>query len=154
MLKRLDREMHQASGALEFERAARLRDDIGALQQAMEKNAIVLRDGTDADVIALAEDPLEVAVQIFHVRGGRVRGERGWVADRFDECRHRLPDRAVPAPALCRHRSSVPDPATVPREVLVPVLPESLDSLTRLFTERRGSAESRSGSRSGVTSGL
>ena len=70
---------------MEFERAARLRDDIGALQRAMEQNAMVFRDGTDADVIALAEDPLEVAVQIFHVRGGRVRGQRGWVAERFDD---------------------------------------------------------------------
>ena len=77
--------MKQASAELEFERAARLRDDIGALQQAMAKNAVVLQDGTDADVIALAEDPLEVAVQIFHVRGGRIRGERGWVADRLDD---------------------------------------------------------------------
>ncbi len=139
MLKRLDREMHQASGALEFERAARLRDDIGALQQAMEKNAIVLRDGTDADVIALAEDPLEVAVQIFHVRGGRVRGERGWVADRFDDSGTAFLIEQFLLQLYADTDPSVPDPATVPREVLVPVLPESLDSLTRLFTERRGS---------------
>ena len=85
MIKRLEREMRAASDELEFERAARLRDDIGALRRAMEQNAVVLQDGTDADVIALAEDPLEVAVQIFHVRGGRVRGQRGWVADRFDD---------------------------------------------------------------------
>ena len=139
MLRKLDREMHQASEALEFERAARLRDDIGALQQAMEKNAIVLRDGTDADVIALAEDPLEVAVQIFHVRGGRVRGERGWVADRFDDSGTAFLIEQFLLQLYADTDPSVPDPATVPREILVPVLPESLDSLTRLFTERRGS---------------
>jgi excinuclease ABC subunit C len=139
MLRKLDREMHQASEALEFERAARLRDDIGALQQAMEKNAIVLRDGTDADVIALAEDPLEVAVQIFHVRGGRVRGERGWVADRFDDSGTAFLIEQFLLQLYADTDPSVPDPATVPREILVPVLPESLDSLIRLFTERRGS---------------
>ena len=139
MLKKMDREMHQASQALEFERAARLRDNIGALQQAMEKNAIVLRDGTDADVIALAEDPLEVAVQIFHVRGGRVRGERGWVADRFDDSGTAFLVEQFLLQLYADTDPSVPDPATVPREILVPVLPESLDSLTRLFTERRGS---------------
>jgi excinuclease ABC subunit C len=139
MLKKLDREMHQASESLEFERAARLRDDIGALQQAMEKNAIVLRDGTDADVIALAEDPLEVAVQIFHVRGGRVRGERGWVADRFDDSGTPFLIEQFLLQLYADTDPGVPDPATVPREILVPVLPESLDSLTRLFTERRGS---------------
>jgi len=139
MLKKLDREMHQASQALEFERAARLRDNIGALQQAMEKNAIVLRDGTDADVIALAEDPLEVAVQIFHVRGGRVRGERGWVADRFDDSGTAFLVEQFLLQLYADTDPNVPDPATVPREILVPVLPESLDSLTRLFTERRGS---------------
>ena len=84
-VKRLEREMRQASDAQEYERAARLRDDIGALKRAMEQNAIVLSDGTDADVIAVAEDPLEIAVQVFYVRGGRVRGQRGWVADRVDD---------------------------------------------------------------------
>ncbi|MGA7689275.1 MAG: excinuclease ABC subunit UvrC, partial [Jiangellales bacterium] len=84
-LKRLRAEMTAAAQAQEYERAARLRDDIAALERALEKNAVVLGDGTDADVVALAEDPLEVAVQVFHVRGGRVRGQRGWVADRSDD---------------------------------------------------------------------
>ena len=68
-----------------IEEAARLRDDIEALRKAMEKNAVVLADATDADLIALAEDELEAAVQIFHVRGGRVRGQRGWVTDKVEE---------------------------------------------------------------------
>ena len=70
---------------MEFERAARLRDDIGALRRAMEKQAVVLGDGTDADVVAFAEDALEAAVQVFHVRGGRVRGQRGWVVDKVED---------------------------------------------------------------------
>ena len=81
-VKRIQREMYAASEAQDYERAARLRDDLGALNKALEKQAVVFGDGTDADVIALAEDPLEVAVQIFHVRAGRIRGQRGWVADR------------------------------------------------------------------------
>ena len=72
-------------GRQDYERAARLRDDLGALNKALEKQAVVLGDGTDADVIALAEDPLEVAVQVFHVRAGRIRGQRGWVADRVED---------------------------------------------------------------------
>ncbi len=67
-VKRVEKEMYAASAEMDFERAARLRDDIGALNRALEKQAVVLGDGTDADVIAFAEDPLEVAVQIFHVR--------------------------------------------------------------------------------------
>ena len=74
---------------LEFERAARLRDDLGALRRAMEKQAVVLGDGTDADVVAFAEDELEAAVQVFHVRGGRVRGQRGWVVDKVEDVDHR-----------------------------------------------------------------
>src|SRR5215203_3787163 len=139
MIKKLEREMRAASDALEYERAARLRDDIGALQRAMERNAIVLRDGTDADVIALAEDPLEVAVHIFHVRGGRVRGERGWVADRFDDSgtpflieQFLLQLYAEPDPTMT-------DRDAVPREILVPVLPSSAESLTRMLEDRRSS---------------
>ena len=84
MIKRLERQMAEASAELEFERAARLRDDLEALRRAMEKQAVVFGDGTDADVVAFAEDDLEAAVQVFHVRGGRVRGQRGWVVDKLD----------------------------------------------------------------------
>jgi excinuclease ABC subunit C len=83
--RRLEAEMRRAAAAQEYERAARLRDDIQALQRALEKQAVVLGDGTDCDVIALAEDQLEAAVQVFYVRGGRVRGQRGWVVDKVED---------------------------------------------------------------------
>jgi excinuclease ABC subunit C len=84
-IRRLETQMREAAAAEEYERAARLRDDIQALQRALEKQAVVLPDGTDCDVIALAEDQLEAAVQIFYVRGGRVRGQRGWVLDKVED---------------------------------------------------------------------
>ncbi len=139
LIRRLESEMKQASAVLEFEKAARLRDDLGALQQAMAKNAVVLPEGTDVDVIALAEDPLEVAVQIFHVRGGRVRGERGWVADRVDEAGT---DELIEQFLLQLYADVDPaDPAsgTVPREVLVPIDPPETGALEALLSELRGS---------------
>jgi len=133
-IRRLEREMKQASDATEFERAARLRDDIGALRRAMEKNAVVLSDGTDADVIAVAEDPLEIAVQMFYVRGGRIRGQRGWVADRVDDAE--LPE------LLSRFLIQVYDAEegdALPREVLLPQLPDEAEAVTVWLTDKRGS---------------
>jgi excinuclease ABC subunit C len=133
-VKRLEREMRSSSAELEFERAARLRDDIGALERAMEKNAVVLGDGTDADVISLAEDPLEVAVQIFHVRGGRVRGQRGWVADKVDDA-----DTGDLVERFCLQLYDSESGEGVPREVLVPALPEDATALSQWLSGRRGS---------------
>lgn len=132
IVRRLRQEMQAAAAELEFERAAVLRDRLSALDQVSESNAIVLADGTDVDVIALAEDPLEVSVQIFHVRDGRVRGQRGWVADRTDDGGT---DALVEAFLLQLYGVGE---AEVPREVLVPVDPPSGAALTDLLTELRG----------------
>jgi excinuclease ABC subunit C len=83
--RRLEAQMLQASQEEEYEKAARLRDDLQALQRALEKQAVVLPDGTDCDVIGLVEDQLEAAVQVFYVRDGRVRGQRGWVVDKVED---------------------------------------------------------------------
>ena len=147
--------------AEEFERAARLRDDVKALQRALEKQAVVLGDGTDCDVIALAEDQLEAAVQIFYVRDGRVRGQRGWVVDKVEDVttgelvEHFLGqvygDDAIAGLASARPATAQPgarrpearqaaasDERVVPREVLVPVLPPEAAAVEEWLAACRG----------------
>ncbi|WP_255952588.1 excinuclease ABC subunit UvrC [Streptomyces odontomachi] len=132
-LRRLEHQMAEASEEMEYERAARLRDDIGALRRAMEKNAVVLADATDADLIALAEDELEAAVQIFHVRGGRVRGQRGWVTDKVEA----VTTGDLVESALQQLYAEESGDA-VPKEVLVPVVPEPGAPVQEWLTGRRG----------------
>ncbi|GGQ51302.1 excinuclease ABC subunit UvrC [Couchioplanes azureus] len=134
-VKRLERDMLDASEQLEFEKAARLRDDIAALRKAMEKQTVVLGDGTDADVVAFAEDPLEAAVQVFHVRDGRVRGQRGWVVEKVED---------LTTGDLVHHFCSQVygdehGENDVPRELLVPELPPDAAALEHWLTEHRGS---------------
>jgi excinuclease ABC subunit C len=134
-VRRLEREMMQASDELEFERAARLRDDVAALRRAMEKQTVVLGDGTDADVVAFAEDPLEAAVQVFHVRDGRVRGQRGWVVEKVED---------LSTADLVHHFCSQmyggsEGEGDVPRELLVPALPDDAPALADWLSDHRGS---------------
>ncbi|WP_432898767.1 excinuclease ABC subunit UvrC [Micromonospora matsumotoense] len=135
MVRRLEREMIEASEQLEFERAARLRDDVAALRRAMEKQTVVLGDGTDADVVAFADDPLEAAVQVFHVRDGRVRGQRGWVVEKTEE----LTTGDLVHHFCTQVYGGEQGEADVPRELLVPELPGDADALADWLSARRGS---------------
>lgn len=132
-VKRLEHDMRAAAQELDFETAARLRDDLGALERALERSAVVLADGTDADVFGMAGDELEVAVQVFHVRGGRVRGQRGWVSERESA------DDAALVQALLMQVYGAESAEGVPREVLVPSLPEDREAVVALLGEVRGS---------------
>ncbi|MDK7179521.1 excinuclease ABC subunit UvrC [Corynebacterium riegelii] len=82
LVRGITEQMHTAAENLEFEKAARLRDDLGAVNKVMERQTVVLSQDTDADIIAFATDELEAAVQIFNVRDGRIRSQRGWVVEK------------------------------------------------------------------------
>ena len=132
--KRVEREMKAAAAGQDYERAARLRDDLRALERALEKNAIVLGDGTDADVVGISEDELEAAVQVFHVRGGRVRGQRGFVVEKVEDL-----TTADLVEHLVQQLYGDQPADSVPRELLVPVLPTEHATTVAWLSELRGS---------------
>ncbi len=140
-VRRIERDMRAAAKDLEFERAARLRDDLGALNKALERSAVVLGDSTDADVFAIAQDELEAAVQVFHVRRGRVRGQRGWVVekDQWESFGEREGAAAL-VERLLQQVYGDRAAEDVPREVLVPSLPTDAGTMVSWLSERRGSA--------------
>lgn len=134
-ISRLEKEMAAAVAELDYERAARLRDDIAALRKVFERNAVVLAEDTDADIFALHEDELEAAVQVFHVRGGRVRGQRGWVVEKVEDS---TPPDLVEHLLQQVYGEDGDSHGRLPREVLVPVAPSNQAELTQWLSGLRG----------------
>jgi len=132
VVHRLEADMREAAAALEFERAARIRDRVVSVRKAAEHQQMVSERPEDLDVIGIAEDELEAAVQVFHVRRGRVVGRHGSIADKVEdltaaELVGRVLEELYGSPG-----------AEVPRRVLVPDLPPSPDVLRRWLSDLRG----------------
>ncbi|HYF10935.1 MAG TPA: excinuclease ABC subunit UvrC [Actinomycetota bacterium] len=130
MLQRLEREMREASERQEYELAAKLRDQLAAARRALENQEMVLSQAEDLDVIALVEDDLEAAFQAFFVRRGRVKGRKGWVADRVEEL-----DRPELLASFLRELYM--ERQEVPARILVPEQPADADLLMRWLSMRR-----------------
>ncbi|MFC0040904.1 excinuclease ABC subunit UvrC [Actinomadura rayongensis] len=133
-IRRLERDMREAAASQEYERAARLRDDVRALERALEKQTVVFGDSTDCDVVAFAQDELEAAVQVFYVRGGRIRGRRGWVVDKVED----VTTGDLVEQFLMQIYAEAEGGQGIPREVLVPELPPDHEAMAELLGEQRG----------------
>jgi len=127
ILDRLDKRMHEASDALEFERAARLRDQIVSVRKAIERQQMVDAKEEDYDAIGIVDDPLEASVQVFLVRKGRVVGRKGIVVDKVEDVtRPELVGRLLELLYGGAVTGGTGDGGAieVPREILVPEEPE------------------------------
>ncbi|MGO4384125.1 excinuclease ABC subunit UvrC [Specibacter sp. RAF43] len=134
-IRKLEKSMAAAVAELDYERAARLRDDIIALRKVFERNAVVLSEDTNADIFAVEQDELEAAVQVFHVRGGRIRGQRGWVVEKVEDA-----TQADLWEHLMQqvYGSADQQPESIPRQILVPRRPANHEHLAEWLAGLRG----------------
>ena len=133
----LRKRMFEASENQQYELAASLRDDVDALETVLEKSTVVFSDQTDADLFGIADDELAAAVSQFIVRGGRIRGVRGWVVDK--ELERDLPEIVEYVLQNVYAPIDGAEPQEVPREVLVPIIPKDSKELALWLSELRGS---------------
>jgi excinuclease ABC subunit C len=133
MMRDLTQAMEAAAEREDYEAAARARDRLRALNNVLDRNAVVLPAGTNADIFSLVDDEMEAAAHVFYVRDGRITGERGWVVDK--------PEPLEPAQMvtqLVQEAYATAEATEIPAEVLVPVLPADLASLLAWLEGVRG----------------
>lgn len=135
-VEQLRKQMQSASDSQQYELAAQYRDDVEALETVLEKSAVVFSDQTDADLFGIADDELAAAVSMFMVRGGRIRGVRGWVIDK--ELERELPELVEYVLQNVYAPTDGAEPQEVPREVIVPVNPADLAEVAKWLSELRG----------------
>ena len=132
-LKQVEEQMTLAAAAQDYEAAARYRDQLTAMRTVLGRSAVVLAEDVDADVFGIAHDELSAGVQHFIVRGGRIRGARGWVVDKeLDVDLGELVETAL--------RHAYDDDLVPAREVIVPELPDDATELEQWLRGIRGGA--------------
>lgn len=133
VVERMEADMNSAAADLEFEKAARVRDQLASVKKAIAKQQMVGDRSEDLDVIGIAEDDLEAAVQVFFVRKGRVVGRKGFIVDKVEEL--------TPGQLLEHVLEGLYDdpPLGIPKQVLVPNLPDDPALYEEYLTELRGS---------------
>jgi len=130
----LEAEMKDAAKNLEFEKAARLRDRLGGVLRAIEKQQMVGERDEDLDIIGIADDDLEAAIQVFFVRKGRVVGRKGFILDKVEDLSPGgLVDRVL------EEMYGDQPPLGIPSHVLVPVMPDHADTYAEWLKHLRGS---------------
>lgn len=130
----LEKRMAAAVAELDYEQAARVRDDIIALRKVFERNSVVLTEDTNADIFAVEQDDLEAAVQVFHVRGGRIRGQRGWVVEKVEDAS----DAELWEHLMQQvYGAEEQQQDVIPRQILVPELPTNHADLTQWLGKLR-----------------
>jgi excinuclease ABC subunit C len=131
--RELTRQMQAASDATEYERAAALRDKVKAIERTMESQKMAAHATTEEDVLGLARQDTQAAVQLFAVRGGKMVGRDVFLLDAPRE----TDDAAVLAGFVQQYYERA---TSVPPEVLVPSPPEDAAELEEFLAARRGAA--------------
>jgi excinuclease ABC subunit C len=129
-LRALRGEMQVAAADLRYEDAARLRDQVHAVEHVLERNAVVLGTDVQLDVFGLRHDELSASVHQFIIRGGRVRGERSWIVDvELDDSPGKMLEQVI--------QSAYEGDREPPAEILVPTLPEDRVALEDALSAKR-----------------
>ncbi|MDD7385046.1 MAG: excinuclease ABC subunit UvrC [Actinomycetaceae bacterium] len=153
------KEMLAASQEERYEDAAKLRDEISALTTINERNVVAFESDVNADIFGLEADEIEASVQVFYVRGGRIRGQRGWISEEvagmnsaqiltqllmqvygdssYDDARELLGHREESTSIDDRRHVPV---TAIPSEIWLPTLPENVDEIEQWISQRRGGA--------------
>lgn len=129
-LRQLQRAMRDAAAEQRYEDAARLRDQVAAVQHVMERNSVALSHDVDADVFGLKHDELSAAAHQFIVRGGRIRGERSWLVDvELDDEPGTLLEQVI--------QSAYEGECEPPPQILVSMLPDQAEALEEALRAKR-----------------
>lgn len=135
VVSNLEAEMSSASQAMEYEKAARVRDRLLGVQRAIEKQQMVGERDEDLDIIGLVDDELEAAVQVFYVRKGRVVGRKGFIVDKVEEL---TPGKLVDR--ILEEMYGDQPPLGIPSQVLVPTAPDDASTYTEWLAHLKGTS--------------